>query len=167
MVTGYSDLAPFPPAFSACANGGSSDCGIRIRRGILRALRRRSRTGITPVSPVDRCIIAQHGAKFNKNRLLKLWNCGKMIKTNIAAGLFGMGKSQRYQAAVDGLDSRFCHWHKLRRQRQPGVRSRNTKPAGAKRDSWGLSCGFSTALPQCLSVPKRGLFFMPKRRRTP
>jgi hypothetical protein len=45
-------LAHHSPAFSACANGVSPDRGIRIRTVTACALRRRSRTGFAPVSPV-------------------------------------------------------------------------------------------------------------------
>ena len=40
--------------------------------------------------------------------------------------LIGMGKSQRYQAAVDGQKAAKCHWRNLRRRMHGGVRSRNT-----------------------------------------
>ena len=40
--------------------------------------------------------------------------------------LIGMGKSQRYQAAVDGHKAASDHWRKPRRSMQQGVRSRNT-----------------------------------------
>ena len=63
---GYSDFgALLAGLLRKFSNGGSSVCGIRIRAATLRALRRRSRAGFSPASPVDGAIIAQANSGFN------------------------------------------------------------------------------------------------------
>lgn len=48
------------------------------------------------------------------------------VQTKICQSFIGMGKSQRYQAAVDGQKAALPIGTKLRRARHYGVRSRHT-----------------------------------------
>ena len=97
--------------------------------GTLCTSRRRAHTGLSPVSPNSNGIIAQKKINYNIFFIRSIASSLKICytgKTHKSHRQIGMGKSQRYQAAVDGQKSRLFHWHRLRRNRHYGVRSRHT-----------------------------------------
>ena len=73
-----------------------------------------------------------------------------------------MGKSQRYQAAVDGHRLAGNHWSNLRRFPAYSVRSRNTDfDAARKTLGDGLAVGFSGLPAFCGNMrfrPRKGTF---------
>ena len=64
-------LARHRPTFSEKSNGTSSDRGIQIRAVTGSALRRRSRAGFSPASPMSKVIIAQVFVFFNQKQIDK------------------------------------------------------------------------------------------------